>query len=84
MLFQGLQTWHVDDNSSPEPAQLTRYEAETLYMVWITRESSELEVAVAVAPNRPQRGLSGNATNRNTPHGPAIMSDLSTVLMRYF
>ena len=82
MLYQGAEAWHVDDDSSAAPAQLTRYEAENLYMVWMSKDPIALDEEVM--DGRPQRGLSGTGTDMHAPSGTVVTPRLGSVLMKYF
>ena len=76
--------WHADHNSRPAPARLTRYEAENLYMVWLSKDHNSLDVADKETPCRPPRGLSGDVMHRTEPNSRDVVPQLSSVLMRYF
>ena len=61
-------------------AHLTRYEAENLYMVWLSKDPTPHDGDMAA--NRPQRGLCGAATHEQA--NAKARPHLGSVLMRHF
>ena len=82
LLYQGDEVWHVDDEQPPTPAHLTRSEAESLYMLWMSQDPSPREDDVI--SDHPQRGLSGAFHSTDESLGDASMPRLGSVLMKYF
>ena len=80
VLYQGDTAWSVDDGRPPMRAHLTRYEAENLYIVWLSKDPTHK--GEDMAADCPQRGLSGAVTCKQ--ESAEATSHLGSVLMKYF